>query len=211
MFYANWTHFQHSGNITLVPTCRQWYFDQRAATQECHAADTGHDTPPRHSIQTHGPHILSLCYPFMWNITPEYTFQCLRSDPTRQSFLDFRHTPYRASLEPGSCGVQMHYAIWPSLLSGPQLLLSGALNSLLRWCFNQKNHMQSEVHLFFGCKFHRECVEIEPGPDESVQSLPRDLRLCFCAILNIQTTQRKLQIYKTRLLYMTTTSGWLSG
>ena len=32
----------------------QWYFDQCAATQECHAADTGHDTPPHHSIQTQG-------------------------------------------------------------------------------------------------------------------------------------------------------------
>ena len=32
----------------------QWYFDQCAATQKCHAADTGHDTPPRHSIDT-GP------------------------------------------------------------------------------------------------------------------------------------------------------------
>ena len=32
----------------------QWYFDQRAATQECNVADTGHDTPPRHSIQTRG-------------------------------------------------------------------------------------------------------------------------------------------------------------
>ena len=32
----------------------QWYFDQCAATQECHAADTGHDTPSRHSIQTQG-------------------------------------------------------------------------------------------------------------------------------------------------------------
>ena len=29
----------------------QWYFDQCAATQKCHAADTGYDTPPRHSIQ----------------------------------------------------------------------------------------------------------------------------------------------------------------
>ena len=29
-----------------------WYFDQCAATQECHATDTGHDTPPRHNMQT---------------------------------------------------------------------------------------------------------------------------------------------------------------
>ena len=30
----------------------QWSFDHCAATQECYAADTGHDAPPRHSIQT---------------------------------------------------------------------------------------------------------------------------------------------------------------
>ena len=30
----------------------QWYFDQCAVTEECHPADTGHDIPPRHSIQT---------------------------------------------------------------------------------------------------------------------------------------------------------------
>ena len=42
------------------PCLQQWYFDQCAATQECHAADTGHDTPPRHSIQTRGqPVVLS--------------------------------------------------------------------------------------------------------------------------------------------------------
>ena len=28
-----------------------WYFDQCDTTQECHVADTGHDTPPCHSIQ----------------------------------------------------------------------------------------------------------------------------------------------------------------
>ena len=30
------------------------YVDQCAATQKCDATDTGHDTPPRHSIQTQG-------------------------------------------------------------------------------------------------------------------------------------------------------------
>ena len=28
------------------------YFEQCAATQECHAIDAGHDTPPCHRIQT---------------------------------------------------------------------------------------------------------------------------------------------------------------
>ena len=30
----------------------QWYYDQCAAKQKYHAADTGHDIPPRNSIQT---------------------------------------------------------------------------------------------------------------------------------------------------------------
>ena len=44
-------------NVTLtseVICLSQWNFEQCAATQECHAADTGHDTPPRHSMQTQG-------------------------------------------------------------------------------------------------------------------------------------------------------------
>ena len=36
-----------------MPACSGGAY-QCAATQECHAADTGHDTPPRHSIQTQG-------------------------------------------------------------------------------------------------------------------------------------------------------------
>ena len=39
---------------------KQWYFDQCAATHECHAADTGHDTPSRHSIQTKGRPVVVL-------------------------------------------------------------------------------------------------------------------------------------------------------
>ena len=45
------------GRVTVLQ-----YFDQCAATQECHAADTRHDTPPRHGIQTQGRP--ALCYPF---------------------------------------------------------------------------------------------------------------------------------------------------
>ena len=51
---------------------QMWYFDQCAATQECHAVDTGHDTPPRHSVYRHRTN-LSLRYPFMWNVTVKYT------------------------------------------------------------------------------------------------------------------------------------------
>ena len=39
----------------------QWYFDQCSPTQECHAADTGHDIQSRHR---HGVD-LSLYYPLM--------------------------------------------------------------------------------------------------------------------------------------------------
>ena len=49
----------------------QCYFDQCAATQECHAADTGHETHPV-TVYRHGAD-LSLCYPLMWNVTLEYT------------------------------------------------------------------------------------------------------------------------------------------
>ena len=38
----------------------QWHFDQCATTQKCHATDTGHDTPSRHSIQTQGPPVVVL-------------------------------------------------------------------------------------------------------------------------------------------------------
>ena len=41
-----------SGHIATVPTSSSGAFDQCAATQECHAADTGQDTPPRHRILT---------------------------------------------------------------------------------------------------------------------------------------------------------------
>ena len=38
----------------MVPAFSRCTLTQYAATQEYHAADTGHDTPPRHSIQTRG-------------------------------------------------------------------------------------------------------------------------------------------------------------
>ena len=44
------------GHMTTVPACSSGALtnDQCATTQECHAADIGHDTPPRHSIETRG-------------------------------------------------------------------------------------------------------------------------------------------------------------
>ena len=70
--------------------------DQCAATQECHAVDTEHNTPPRHSTQTQGrlvlyeninayiintyvPHevkyqrALVKRIPLIWNVTLEFT------------------------------------------------------------------------------------------------------------------------------------------
>ena len=47
------TRYRLSQPDTVV-YLQQWYFDQCAATQEWHTADTGHDTPPHHSIQTRG-------------------------------------------------------------------------------------------------------------------------------------------------------------
>ena len=45
-------------NVAL--TSEVIYFDQCAATLECDATDTGHDTPPRHSIQIHGRPVVVL-------------------------------------------------------------------------------------------------------------------------------------------------------
>ena len=44
-------------------------FDQCAAKQECHAADTGHDIIIVYRRRAN----LSLCYPLMWNVILEYT------------------------------------------------------------------------------------------------------------------------------------------
>ena len=55
--------FKHLRSYRHGACLQQWYFDQCAATQECHAADTGHDTPPRHSIQTQGRPVINLINP----------------------------------------------------------------------------------------------------------------------------------------------------
>ena len=77
-----------------MPTCsRSKYFDQCAATLECHAAATGHDTPTRHSIQTQGRPVAVLstdveCHTGIHS----YSFKCLGSDPNHP------HTPATAKL-----------------------------------------------------------------------------------------------------------------
>ena len=121
--------------------------------------DTGHDTPPRHSIQTQDmtPHPsqytdtghdtppvtvyrhgadLSVWYPLMWNVTLEYTTthpdvlgqtQSGNPSPTFQTHQQtctfmmlllwqsvrslLESVPYPPSLEQGTCGMRIHYAI----------------------------------------------------------------------------------------------------
>ena len=52
------------GHVTTVSTCI-------SGTEECNAADTGHDT---HPVTVHGCGAdMWLCYPLMWNVTLEYT------------------------------------------------------------------------------------------------------------------------------------------
>ena len=48
------------GHITTVYACCSGTITN-SATQEFHAADTGHDTPPCHGIQTQGRPIVVLC------------------------------------------------------------------------------------------------------------------------------------------------------
>ena len=86
------------------------------------------------TVYRHGANLL-LCHPLMWNVTLEYTTThicCLVSDLFGKSFSNLPHTPdnaklydvvmvvvrgsidsvpYPPSLEPGTCGVQIHYAI----------------------------------------------------------------------------------------------------
>ena len=77
----------------------QWYFDQCAATQVCHAADTGHVTPPRHSVQTRDRPIAVLSIDVQRHTgIHSYPFRCLGSDPIRKSVPDLPHTPATAQL-----------------------------------------------------------------------------------------------------------------
>ena len=68
------------------------------------AADTVHDIPPRHdTLMTVYRHRadLSLCYPFMWSVTVEYTntnFNVLGKIPIWKSFPDRPHPPANSQL-----------------------------------------------------------------------------------------------------------------
>ena len=66
---------------------------------ECHAADTGRDTPPRNNIQLQGRHVVVFfidveCLTGIRN----YPFECLGLYPTEKSFPDLPHTPANAQL-----------------------------------------------------------------------------------------------------------------
>ena len=63
--------FRHLRSYHDSACLQQWYFDQYAATQECHA-QTYDMTPHPVTVYRHGAD-LSLCYSLMWNITLEYT------------------------------------------------------------------------------------------------------------------------------------------
>ena len=60
---------------------RPWCLDY-AATQDCHAAYTGHDNPPLHSIQTHGRPVTMLSIDVMshWNIQLPILISLVRPD-----------------------------------------------------------------------------------------------------------------------------------
>ena len=66
-----------------------------ATAQECHAADTGHDTPSRQSIKIQGRTVVVLSIGLERHTgIHNYPFYCLGSDPIGKSF----HTPANAQL-----------------------------------------------------------------------------------------------------------------
>ena len=52
MLYVVNITFKHPRSYCDGVCLKQWYFDQCAATLECHATDTGHDIPSHHRIDT---------------------------------------------------------------------------------------------------------------------------------------------------------------
>ena len=79
----------------------QWHIDHCAATLECHAADTGHDTQPCHSVQTLGQPaaVISIdveCHTGIHN----YAFLCLGSNLTEISFPALPYTDSSTTCRP---------------------------------------------------------------------------------------------------------------
>ena len=93
------TSLYHLSSYRDSAYSQQLYFDQCAATQEFHAADTGHNMPTRHSIQTQGQpvDVLSIDVECHTGI-PNYPIWCLGSDRIGKSLPDRPHTPANAQL-----------------------------------------------------------------------------------------------------------------
>ena len=67
--------------------------------RDCHVADTGHGTSPRHSIQTRDRSVDVLSIDVKRHIgIHNYPFYCIGSDPIGKSFPDLPHTPMDAQL-----------------------------------------------------------------------------------------------------------------
>ena len=73
-----------------MPVCSS---DKSAATQKCHAANTGHDTPSRHSIQKQDrPVVVLFIVVGRHTGIHNYPFKYLGSEPIGESFPDLPHT-----------------------------------------------------------------------------------------------------------------------
>ena len=99
----------------MVPACSSDTWNN-VATQKGHAADTGHDTPSHHSIQTRGRHVpvLSIDVERHTGIH-SYPFLCLGLDPTVKSFPELPHTPANAQLYGVMVVVSLKLGIKPQI------------------------------------------------------------------------------------------------
>ena len=81
--------------MATVPACSSGTL----TNVEFYAADTGHDTPPRHSIQLRGRPVVVL-FIDVEHHTGIYNcpFECLGSDPIGKFFTNLPHTPANAHI-----------------------------------------------------------------------------------------------------------------
>ena len=118
------------GHIATVPACSSDTLTN--VLPHRNAMPQTHDTTPLPITVYRHRADMSLCYPLMWNITLEYTathFNVLgqirpgNPSPTFRTHQQrstnagmsvrslVESVPYLSSLEPGTCGVWIHYAI----------------------------------------------------------------------------------------------------
>ena len=88
----------------MVPACSSGPLTiYGASTLEYHAAETGHDIPPCHSIPTQGQPMIKLSIDVECDTgSHNYSFQCLGYDPTKSNFQDLSHlslTIYRTTMQ----------------------------------------------------------------------------------------------------------------